>query len=1038
MISKIYHLADIHCRNLKRHREYRTVFDRVYKYIQDTKDEDSIIVIAGDIVHSKTEMSPELIDIVGEFFTKCATLCPTFVIPGNHDCNLNNLYRQDALSPIVQSLQLENLKYIKFSGVFTYKDVTFSHYSILEDKSKWITADKIDAKYKIALYHGPVANAYTDIGYKVTSGKVGIADFDGFDIALLGDIHKRQQLQSYSKRKNHAAVEFPGSLIQQNHSEDLDKGFLVWDLKTHTSEYISIPNDHAYFTLIAKDNKLQNKVPSHIKELTLRVKYDNCDKVYLQQLQSRYKLKYNLGEVLVQPQSKIQIDTINHDIEDLCDVRDVEKQNTLIKSHLKSLSLEEGVKIDWPTIYNINRECNNILNAQTTPVRNVIWKPLKFTFSNMFSYGPDNEIDFTEYDGVYGVFAPNASGKSTLLDAFMYCIFDRCSKTSRALHVMNNKSKDFKSCLQFELGGKVYEITRNGKRGYNNLVPVTVQFTCIESDGTRTSLNGEDRDSTNKAIRDIVGSYEDFTMTSLSTQNDNQNFIDKSQKDRKELLYKFLDIDIFEDLNKIGREFYRDIQSQVKYIESKGLADKLSKLMEEYKEAKSQASKAEKEVNLDQKALLRVEEAIEKLNKQLIPLTSEINIDQVRASLKSEEEKFGKIAEEAKSYKGLMGKLESEIDSLRPSDALNTKKIQKDLEDIQYELDEKIKQGVEVRGIKSRMHLDLGEAQTHQYDPECKYCIQSLVVKRGKEAEEMIPNLEKAEEVIQRRISELERRKEEGKESLSLYNLITQKSQESFMYESKMQALKVIAEQCRDKVKACYEDIEQYELNQASIVKNAKIEAKIQEQQTTKDEINKKLKQAIPIWNNASKNVGILEHTIQETKASIEELHSLNKTALAYNYYLQAVNRDGIPYGILTKVLPLLESEVNDILSQLVDFTLTLECTDKSAILASIKYGPDRFWPVELASGMERFMLSLALRSALVNITTLPRPNFLAIDEGFGVLDADKVGSIYMLFDYLKTQYTFLICISHLDVMRDLTDKHISIVKQDGASRILG
>jgi DNA repair exonuclease SbcCD ATPase subunit len=81
-------------------------------------------------------------------------------------------------------------------------------------------------------------------------------------------------------------------------------------------------------------------------------------------------------------------------------------------------------------------------------------------------------------------------------------------------------------------------------------------------------------------------------------------------------------------------------------------------------------------------------------------------------------------------------------------------------------------------------------------------------------------------------------------------------------------------------------------------------------------------------------------------------------------------------------------------------------------------------------------MLSLAFRVALTEITSLPKSCFLAIDEGFGVLDAENILQIGKLFEYLKTQYEFLICISHIDTMRDLVDKQIKINRVDGCSKV--
>jgi hypothetical protein len=46
-----------------------------------------------------------------------------------------------------------------------------------------------DDKTYIGLYHAALLNAKTDIGYEIDRW---VRDFDGCDIAMLGDIHKRQ------------------------------------------------------------------------------------------------------------------------------------------------------------------------------------------------------------------------------------------------------------------------------------------------------------------------------------------------------------------------------------------------------------------------------------------------------------------------------------------------------------------------------------------------------------------------------------------------------------------------------------------------------------------------------------------------------------------------------------------------------------------------------------------------------------------------------------------------------------------------------
>ena len=101
-----------------------------------------------------------------------------------------------------------------------------------------------------------------------------------------------------------------------------------------------------------------------------------------------------------------------------------------------------------------------------------------------------------------------------------------------------------------------------------------------------------------------------------------------------------------------------------------------------------------------------------------------------------------------------------------------------------------------------------------------------------------------------------------------------------------------------------------------------------------------------------------------------------------------------------------------------------------------IAYGTDEYWPLELTSGMEKFISSIAIRTALINVSNLPRPNFIAIDEGFGSLDTDNFNSLYLLFDYLKTQFDFIVTISHIDKTRDMVDQIIDISKVRGFSKV--
>ena len=180
----------------------------------------------------------------------------------------------------------------------------------------------------------------------------------------------------------------------------------------------------------------------------------------------------------------------------------------------------------------------------------------------------------------------------------------------------------------------------------------------------------------------------------------------------------------------------------------------------------------------------------------------------------------------------------------------------------------------------------------------------------------------------------------------------------------------------------------------------------------------------------------MVKQSIESTHSSIEQAHDLEEKYKAYEYYLNSIQRNGVPYELISNILPYIQEEVNTILSQIVDFSIEFSVDGKN-INTLISYGDNKKWALELTSGMEKFISSLAIRVGLINVSNLPRPNFLAIDEGFGNLDATNLNSIFMLFDYLKTEFDYVVVISHIDLMRDITDNLLEINKSAGLSKVV-
>ena len=231
------------------------------------------------------------------------------------------------------------------------------------------------------------------------------------------------------------------------------------------------------------------------------------------------------------------------------------------------------------------------------------------------------------------------------------------------------------------------------------------------------------------------------------------------------------------------------------------------------------------------------------------------------------------------------------------------------------------------------------------------------------------------------------------------------------------------------------ENIKKYYKQEKDVVHNNKVKQDIAKQEVELDMTTTYLKSADKNVKDTEIELKISENKKEEIIKIMDEVQELEEKHVAYKYYLEAVKRDGVPYELISKALPAIENEVNNILSQLVDFTMTFEMDGKN-INNYIVYDTDNTWPLDLSSGMERFISSLAIRVGLINVSNLPRGNFLAIDEGWGTMDSENLNSVYNLFQYLKTQFQFTLIVSHIDTMRDAVDTLLEIKKEDGYSSV--
>ena len=1036
-LKHIHHISDIQIRNLKRHREYEQVFEGLYKEVKKNP-KNAISYIGGDIAHSKTEMSPELVDQLSRLFKNLADICPLVIIAGNHDCNLNNLNRMDVLTPIVENLNHPNLHYLKRTGIYTCGDTDLIVWDVWDKEKDYIKAKDVPGdRKKVVLFHGTVDRSETDLGFKLPS-KVKMSMFKGYDLGLLGDIHKRQHLNKEE------TISYCGSLVQQNHGEDIGKGYLLWDMETLKSEYIEIPNEYGYYTINIDNGKLP-ELPDLPKKPRVRVRVSNTKPSQLKKLMTQLQKKCKIQESVITRVDGLSTEKIRDKKINIGDVNNPDYQYDLVREYLKNNYLvddETMIKIK-----NILKDLNSTI-PEADIQRNVHWKLKRFEFSNLFSYGEDNVVDFTKLNGMIGLFAPNASGKSALLDALCFNLFDMSSRTYRADNIINKAKNNLHCKVNFEIDGQDYFIEKKGKKNLRTgHVKVDIDFWTIDDTGEEISLNGDQRRTTQNNIKKVIGNYEDFILTSMSSQNNSTVFIDKTQKERKELLSQFMGLKIFDTLYQQASDEIKEVNTLLNDFkkadydrELADITDSLLLLEGKEKDFKSDEDKLKKEYK-------KITTNIQEQTKRLKPVDNTLKSIEV---LEEEHSKLHILSEKVKKnlseyeieqydYEKAVQQIENKIVIYKQDGVeenyYKLEKLEEERDLFQIELD-KLKADVRVKLDKIEKLGNL------TWDEDCEHCMSNPFTL---DAIETKKNLEKDKTLAQQYVQKKQKMEDEiqtmfkvrafKKDLDELQDRLNEKQRYQDNIISNIKITKEKQKNITTQFNLITSEMERAKSQEQNVVFNEQILQEIDKLENYQTDLDYQLGMVTEKLTKLHGEIQVLKTKENQINDNIKKVEELEDSHQAYQYLLEAIKRDGVPYDLISKSLPTVEGAVNDILAQIVDFSIIFNMDGKQ-IDTHIVYDDDRVWPLELSSGMERFISSLAIRVGLMNVSNLPRSNFLAIDEGWGTMDSDNLNSVAQLFQYLKTEFQFSLVVSHIESMRDFVDTLLEIKKVGGSSSV--
>mgnify|MGYP003641142168 FL=1 len=220
-----------------------------------------------------------------------------------------------------------------------------------------------------------------------------------------------------------------------------------------------------------------------------------------------------------------------------------------------------------------------------------------------------------------------------------------------------------------------------------------------------------------------------------------------------------------------------------------------------------------------------------------------------------------------------------------------------------------------------------------------------------------------------------------------------------------------------------FKSLQEKYFNQEKDAAQTLIENKINE---LRAEIKEKDKKRTGLINKNANLKAELKMLVKQKK----DYEKISKDLRVYDLFIQGTSKRGIPVQIINSMLPHINKEIAKILKGIVGFTVELEADlESNSMDLYIDYG-DSKRIIELGSGMEKMMASLAIRVALINVSTLPKTNILMIDEGFGALDETNLESCGKLLQSLKKYFKNIVIISHIDEIKDIVDNTIDIMRK--------
>lgn len=702
-------------------------------------------------------------------------------------------------------------------------------------------------------------------------------------------------------------------------------------------------------------------------------------------------------------------------------------QRQLFKEWLE----REKKDVNFDDILKLDDKVNLDVKKDVTELRQQKYHLKWIKINNFLSFGDIEPIYLDRFKGITCITSTpaNQSGKTSFsIDAPMFLFFGETTKTDKNEEIFNQYSNSDTLIVRgmLDTGDSEFIIERKMDRKLKKdgtwQITNKVNYYQILPDGEEQLMNEEDCIRTTTIIRDIVGTKEDFMLMVLATANNIEESIDSTATEKGRLINRFIGLDVIEEKEEIVRKLYNTFSKTLKsnLYNIVDLEEEIITLTED--SVKLSAILVSNQTKLDEikGKILELEQKKKETQSKKLPIDNEI----VKLSPTRISEDIQRITNE-----GLKKNKDIENIKIEISNIGNVNFDEDKHHSLTKEKRESEKNIDKLTNEITVLNETIDSLKKGEICPTCKRKLDDVDNSEHiKENETLISKKTKDLEILNKNLSAL---------SLSISNMENErlKSLNKSKLELQRDRLDVDLSSLRNDLKKLRNDEKSYNLNLSSIELNKKLESEILGYDSKVNLLNIEKEEII------GKNEKIKSEIAQNTKdintktVLIDDIKKEQVEERVYKTYIDMVGRKGISKIVLRSVLPIINLELHRLLDDVTDFDVEVQITDKNDIeFFLLKDGV--YKKLKSGSGLEKTASALALRFVLSQISSLPKPNFIAFDEVLGKVADENFDTIKLLFEKATEMFDAIFIITHKDIVKDWSENIILIEKVDNISKI--